>query len=146
VGSVGDNEAKTTLAELLMRIEKREHVTITKHGTPVAVLIPIGEYPHRCPAAVVRALKEFADVLIVARRGGRLSEADTLRFVDLLRRLPIAVDAPPADRAFNELLLLARETGLSVYDAAYLDVALRLGLPLATQDEQLASAVAWALG
>lgn len=145
MASVGASEAETKLAELLMGIERGEHVTITKHATSVAVLIAIGEHSRRGPAAVVQALKEFADVLIVAQRGGRLSETDTLRFVDLLRRPPITVDAPPADRAFDELLL-ARETGLSVYDAAYLDVALRLGLPLATQDEQLASAAAWTFG
>jgi predicted nucleic acid-binding protein len=43
---------------------------------------------------------------------------------------------------FGEVLALAREQGLSVYDAAYLDLAMRLGLPLATQGKALREAAA----
>jgi prevent-host-death family protein len=60
VATVGAYEAKTKLPELLKRVEQGEHITIAKHGTPVAVLVPIGEYPHRDPAAAVEALKDFA--------------------------------------------------------------------------------------
>jgi len=60
VATVGAYEAKTKLAELLKRVEGGEHITIVRHGTPIAVLIPIGEYPRRDPRAAAEALKEFA--------------------------------------------------------------------------------------
>ena len=60
MATVGAYEAKTKLPELLKRVEQGEHITITKHGTPVAVLVPAGEYPRRDPAAAIAALKEFA--------------------------------------------------------------------------------------
>jgi prevent-host-death family protein len=43
--TVGAFEAKTHLSELLVRVESGEHVTITKHGRPVARLVPIDENP-----------------------------------------------------------------------------------------------------
>lgn len=66
---VGAYEAKTKLPELLKRVELGEHITIARHGTPVAVLIPVGEYPRRDPKAAVEALREFS-------RGRRLGDLD----------------------------------------------------------------------
>ncbi len=43
--TVGAYEAKTHLPELLKRVENGEHITIARHGTPVAVLVPVGDYP-----------------------------------------------------------------------------------------------------
>jgi prevent-host-death family protein len=60
VTTVGSYEAKTHLAELLKRVEGGEHITIAKHGRPVAVLVPVGDYPRKDPAAAAAALKEFA--------------------------------------------------------------------------------------
>jgi prevent-host-death family protein len=60
VTTVGAYEAKTHLPELLKRVESGEHITIARHGTPVAVLIPVGDYPRRDPAEAARALLEFA--------------------------------------------------------------------------------------
>jgi prevent-host-death family protein len=60
VATIGAYEAKTHLPELLKRVESGEHITIARHGTPVAVLIPVGDYPRRDPAAAVTALKEFS--------------------------------------------------------------------------------------
>ena len=60
MSTVGAYEAKTKLPELLKRVEQGEHITITKHGSPVAVLVPAGEFPRQDPAAAVEALKEFA--------------------------------------------------------------------------------------
>jgi predicted nucleic acid-binding protein len=60
----------------------------------------------------------------------------------LLQRLAVAIDAEGPDRAFRELLDLARSHRLTVYDAAYLDLALRLGLPLASKDARLRKAAA----
>jgi prevent-host-death family protein len=60
MATVGAYEAKTKLPELLKRVELGEHITIARHGRPVAVLIPIGEYPRRDPIAAAAAIREFA--------------------------------------------------------------------------------------
>ena len=49
MATVGAYEAKTKLPELLKRVEQGEQITITKHGTPIAVLVPAGEYPAETP-------------------------------------------------------------------------------------------------
>jgi prevent-host-death family protein len=77
--TVGSYEAKTHLADLLKRVEAGEHITIAKHGRPVAVLVPAGEYPRRDPAAAVAALKEFA-------RGRRRGDFDIRAAIEEGRR------------------------------------------------------------
>jgi predicted nucleic acid-binding protein len=47
------------------------------------------------------------------------------------------VEQEPADRVFAGVIALARETNLSSYDASYLDLAMRAGAPLATQEKSL---------
>lgn len=83
---------------------------------------------------------EVANVLLVAERRKRCSEADAVRFVELLENLPIVIDSATADRALQQTYRLAREHGLTSYDASYLELSMRLGLPLATKDEQLVAA------
>jgi predicted nucleic acid-binding protein len=80
---------------------------------------------------------EVANVLLVAERSKRLTEADSLQFVKLLRGLPISVDTGSSDRALNEVLFIGRQQGLSSYDAAYLELAMREGAALATRDSKL---------
>jgi len=58
----------------------------------------------------------------------------------LLRKLPIETDAETALRAGGDILALARQQQLSVYDAAYLELAMRLGIPLASVDGLLRKA------
>ncbi len=81
---------------------------------------------------------EVANVLLVGEKKKRLTPAQSLRFVELLQSLPITLDAhiPP----LGELLGLAREQGLTSYDANYLDLAVRTGLPLASLDGDLLKA------
>lgn len=90
--------------------------------------------------AVVPALWsiEVANVLIVAQRKGRLTEAQAVRFLDLLAQLPVDVDTSPPDRA--ALVEAGLRHGLSAYDASYLLLAERLGAPLATLDAPLSQA------
>jgi len=85
---------------------------------------------------------EIGNALVVAERRGRLKEADTVRFLALLRQLPIVVECESVERVFSDVVRLAREQRISVYDASYLDLAMRLGVPLATQDEELRQAAA----
>jgi len=79
---------------------------------------------------------ELANVLKTACTKGRLSHAQARQILDTLAQLPIEVDtgAQPGQRPLFEL---AMRFDLSSYDAAYLELAMRHGLPLATQDEQL---------
>lgn len=80
---------------------------------------------------------EVANVLLVAERKHRITQAQTTRAITLLCSLPIVVDERTAAQAMGSTLALAREHNLSAYDAAYLELAMREGLPLATIDEQL---------
>lgn len=83
---------------------------------------------------------EVGNALVGAERRKRITAADAVRFLNLLRQLPIIVMEETAPRIFGETPSLAREQGLSVYDAVYLDLAMRAGLPLATQDTALREA------
>lgn len=83
---------------------------------------------------------EVGNVLLVAERKNLLSKADITRFLSLVRGLPIIVEQESPERMLTEILTLAREHRLSTYDASYLDLAMCLGLPFATQDKALTMA------
>ena len=85
-------------------------------------------------------LLEVANVLAIAERKGRTNSAKVARFLEILSGLPIVVDEQTSIRAFSQILSLARTQQLTSYDAAYLDLAMREGLPLATQDSVLQKA------
>ncbi len=80
---------------------------------------------------------EVANVLVVAERRKRLTKADSTRFIGLLQALPIRVAPGAAERGLNAILTLARDQKLSAYDAAYLELAMRMGCELATEDTAL---------
>ena len=82
---------------------------------------------------------EVVNVLIVAERHKRLSESDSIRFLTLLSQLPIVVEYERPEM-MKELLALARAYNLSSYDASYLYLAMRKGLPIATLDNKLIEA------
>ena len=84
---------------------------------------------------------EVANALLVAERKKRATEAKIVHFLSLLSSLPITIDDETAARAWSDSLALARAHSLSVYDAAYLELAIRQGLPLATLDEPLRDAL-----
>jgi predicted nucleic acid-binding protein len=71
-------------------------------------------------------------VLLVAERKKRLSQASVVRFLELVGGLPITVEQETPERMLKEIVSLAREHGLSPYDASYLD--------LPTQDTSLSKA------
>ena len=83
---------------------------------------------------------EVGNALLMAERRGRLNQAATSQFLALLGQLPIVVERERPERLLGETLALAREQRLSTYDAFYLYLAMRQGLPLATTDELLLQA------
>jgi predicted nucleic acid-binding protein len=83
---------------------------------------------------------EIGNVVLVAERRKRLTESDSIRFLNLISELPITVQQETPDRMLKEIFALARECNLSSYDASYLDLAMRNGIPIATQDNGLKKA------
>lgn len=83
---------------------------------------------------------EVANALLVGERRQRSTEADTSKWTAMLAGLPIRIDDQTNTHAWTATLGLARRHNLSAYDAAYLELAIRRGLPLATLDEQLKAA------
>lgn len=83
---------------------------------------------------------EVANVLVINERRGRITAQDATDFIRQLEELPIEIDADTAERAFDEVLGLARRCRLTIYDAAYLDLSMRTGASLCTLDRQLMSA------
>jgi predicted nucleic acid-binding protein len=85
---------------------------------------------------------ELANTLVVGERRGRCTQAEATAFLARLAGLPIGVDPHTMAHAWADTIRLARTHTLSAYDAAYLELAIRQGLPLATLDARLATAAA----
>lgn len=83
---------------------------------------------------------EVANVLRNAVRRGRCDEQYADRSLDRLERYPITIDDETNAHAWGATLTLAREAGLTLYDAAYLELAMRSGLELASCDRALIAA------
>jgi predicted nucleic acid-binding protein len=83
---------------------------------------------------------EITNALLVGERSKRLGPSEIRRFALLLESLPVLNDAQPFTELVNDVLPLARDYGLSAYDAAYLEVAIRYGAELATLDKKLQKA------
>jgi predicted nucleic acid-binding protein len=79
---------------------------------------------------------EVRNILVVGERRGRISRADTTLFLHRIAQMRIELDTGRYDLP---MLDLARQHKLTVYDAAYLALALREHLPLATLDKHLQS-------
>lgn len=80
---------------------------------------------------------EIRNALLVNERRGRIRTEHTALFLAALADLPFDEESPQPDSGVMDL---ARRHGLTVYDAAYLELALRRGLELATTDHQLSRA------
>jgi predicted nucleic acid-binding protein len=83
---------------------------------------------------------EVANVLLTGERRKRSSEVQASIFIATLAALPIKPDSQTATQAMSTIIGLARNHNLSSYDAAYLELAVRHSLPLATLDKVLSSA------
>ena len=80
---------------------------------------------------------EIRNILVVNERRKRITESDSGLFLRNLAGLRVRIDREPEE---SVILRLARSHGLSVYDAAYLELALREAIPIATLDAQLTAA------
>jgi predicted nucleic acid-binding protein len=83
---------------------------------------------------------ELANVLLQAERRRRISAEDVATRLSLFAALPILTDPETMTRAWHDILSIARVEGLTTYDAAYLELAIRAGVPLLTKDGDLLAA------
>lgn len=83
---------------------------------------------------------EVANAFALSERRQRITAARSAELIELLEAVDLRVEEDGPGRVFSHALPLARTHSLTVYDAVYLDLAMRLRLPLATLDEALRSA------
>jgi len=83
---------------------------------------------------------EVSNTLLMAERRRRSSAAESAHFLGILGAIPIETDQETASNAGTTTLALARSHDLTLYDSAYLELAMRRNLPLATLDKDLRAA------
>jgi predicted nucleic acid-binding protein len=83
---------------------------------------------------------EVANTVLVGERRKRSTEAQATAWLGILDTLSIEVERETTSHAWSSTLALARSQSLSAYDAAYLELAMRRGVPLATLDGKLRNA------
>lgn len=83
---------------------------------------------------------EVANVLLMAQKHQRISPTKASGFVDALSALPIIVDETTSRRAMHSIYVLAESMRITIYDAAYLELAIREKIPLLSQDQDLIKA------
>ena len=83
---------------------------------------------------------EIGNILLGAERRRRITQARSAEFIGILDELDIQVDPYVPGRTLRDVLPLARTQRLTTYDATYLELAMRLGLPIATKDKALRQA------
>ena len=83
---------------------------------------------------------ELANALASSERNRRITPARISEFIALISGLPIVIDEQTPNFALSAVLDLARRERLSAYDASYLELAMRRGVPLATKDNDLTKA------
>ena len=83
---------------------------------------------------------EATHVAAALVRSGQVSHASAIRYLEQVAMLPIVTDTTSHAHAASATFALSIQYGLSVYDAAYLELALRLGVALATNDQRLQAA------
>ena len=110
--------------------------TSTPYAEGVLEQLLVGQQAH----VPVLWLYEVVSVLAKAQRTGSITADKVHGFLEDIRSLDIKIDDESLGHIFGDVHRLAVEHGLSGYDAAYLELAIREGLPLATLDEDLQKA------
>ena len=80
---------------------------------------------------------EVANVLLLAKKKKRITEILAASFIDALSSLPIVIDHSTTSKAMHSIFELAGHTHLTIYEAAYLELAIREKIPLLTLDKEL---------
>lgn len=106
-------------------------------GQPDKVIDHVAAHGASVP---VHWILEVTNTLLVGERRGRLKIGQWHKLLAGIASLPIDVDADTPLRGWDVIPALAEQFKLTVYDAAYLELAIRLDVPLATLDQDLASA------
>lgn len=83
---------------------------------------------------------EVANVFLKAKNRSRIKTTEIQMRLDLLAKLPIKTDGETHLRVFREIVNIAERENLTAYDAAYLELAIRCSLPMATKDKTLSQA------
>jgi len=83
---------------------------------------------------------EVANSMLSAQRRKRINEAESVRWLNRIGALRIVISGPSNLGEIGDLFAIARQFGLSIYDATYLELARRFDLPLATIDRRLSAA------
>lgn len=83
---------------------------------------------------------EVANVLLLSKRKKRITEIQAASFIDALSTLPIAIDQTTTARSMHSIFTLATQLDLTIYDAAYIELAIREKIPLLTLDKELIKA------
>ena len=83
---------------------------------------------------------EVTNTLLMGERRKRCTPADSAHFLGILSSLAIEVDRETGSRAFSETFAVSRTHHLTQYDGAYLELAMRNKIPLATLDAELRKA------
>jgi predicted nucleic acid-binding protein len=121
-------DASLTLAWVFDEEETERSREVLGRMTEEAVVVP-GVWP-----------LEVVNAVVSGRRSGRFTEEAAGLFVEAVTGLEVELDEGAARVAFDRLLTIAADNGITSYDAAYLELALRLDAPLATLDAGLARA------
>lgn len=108
-------------------------------NTPYALTV-LRRLKHGCAVVPLLWRLETANVLITAERRGRITQAKSMELAENLSDLAIIDDTESLSQGLKVVLGLARDYGLTTYDAAYLELAMRLRLPIATLDKDLIKA------
>lgn len=108
----------------------------TPRGYAMGVLEAMKSEDNRAIVPVVWNL-EVANVIAKAEQKGLLVEAQSEAFLEMLSGLDIDVDSDTVATALSDTLQIARRYRLSAYDASYMELSLRAGMPLATLDQDL---------
>jgi predicted nucleic acid-binding protein len=83
---------------------------------------------------------EVANALTVLSRRRKLTTGETQLAIEMIRALPAVIDHEAAAIAFTKLAELASQRGLTIYDATYIELAMRKQLPLASNDAKMRQA------
>jgi predicted nucleic acid-binding protein len=86
---------------------------------------------------------EVVNGLLQAKKRGRITQFQIKQKLELLMKIPVRVDSKTSSQAFTATLQLAEAEKLTSYDAAYLELAIRRKLPIATKDDALINACVW---